>query len=219
MFRDRHDAALGLGEHLGHYRGKRPLVLGIPRGGVVVGSVLARELQGDFDIVLTRKLRTPGRPELAMGSVDESGNVCLNDDIVGILDIGPEMIEEERQRQVRELESRSESYRRVYPKIPLAGRIVIITDDGIATGATMKAAVSVAKTARPARLVVALPVGAPDSVAEIEREVDEMVCSLRPVNFEAVGQFYESFQQITDEEVEKLLRDLADTRSRDSAEE
>jgi predicted phosphoribosyltransferase len=213
MFRDRYDAASQLARRLQNYEGANPLVLGIPRGGVVLGSELARALNGDFDVILTRKLRTPGSPELAMGSVDENGNVFLNSSVVRSLQISDEAIETERQRQLKVIHERAELYRRIYPKIHMEGRVVIITDDGIATGATMRAAVQVARGAEPERLCVALPVGPPQEVEDIGRDVDDMVCLLAPPHFEAVGQFYESFEQVDDDEVEKILRELARRRS------
>ncbi|RJP67526.1 MAG: phosphoribosyltransferase [Candidatus Abyssobacteria bacterium SURF_17] len=207
MFRDRQDAALQLAQRLTKYKGQKPLVLGIPRGGIAVAATLARELGGELDIILTRKLRTPGNPELAMGSIDESGNVYLNESVVNALRIPEQMIEEERERQVAMIRARAESYRRIRPKIPLEGRIAILTDDGIATGSTMRAAIQVAKAAKPQKLLVALPVGPPEQVAELEPEVDEMVCLYAPPDFMAVGQFYESFGQLEDEDVERILRD------------
>lgn len=213
MFRDRNDAALQLAARLERYKGKNPLVLGIPRGGVVIASVLARELKGDLDIILTRKLGTPGSPELAMGSIDEAGNLHLNLSIISALRISKEQIEKERLRQMDVIRRRAESYRRIYPKIPLEGRTVIITDDGIATGATLKVAIDMVKAAGVERTVVAIPVGPPENVAELKEEVDDVTCLLAPANFQAVGQFYESFTQVEDEDVERILRDFAKTRA------
>lgn len=211
MFKDRQDAALQLAERLQKYKGQNPLVLGIPRGGIAVASVLARELEGELDILLTRKLRAPGNPELAMGSVDENGHIYLNESVVNILRVSDETMEEERNRQLDVIRARAESYRRIHPKIPLEGRIVIITDDGIATGATMRAAIQSARGAGPQRLAVALPVGPPDQVAALKPDVDEVECLSTPTNFMAVGQFYESFDQVKDEDVERILLDY--TRS------
>ena len=213
MFRDRNDAALQLAARLKRYRGQNPLVLGIPRGGVVIASVLARELKGDPDIILTRKLGTPGSPELAMGSIDEAGNLHLNLSIISALRISKEQIEKEKLRQMDVIRRRAESYRRIYPKIPLEGRTVIITDDGIATGATLKVAIDMVKAAGVERTVVAIPVGPPENVAEIKQEVDDVTCLLAPANFQAVGQFYESFLQVEDEDVERILREFAETRA------
>ncbi|GAB4350658.1 MAG: phosphoribosyltransferase [Candidatus Abyssubacteria bacterium] len=212
MFRDRHDAARQLAHTLKHYKDRKPLILAVPRGGVVTGSILARELDGEFDVALTRKLRAPGNPELAMGSVDEDGNVYLNEEIARILGVSDRMIEEERQRQVEVIRGRAESYRRIYPKIPLEDRIVIVTDDGIATGATMRAAIQSAKAGKPRKLIAAIPVGPPEQIAELEADVDEMVCLMRPRNFAAVGQFYERFDQVEDSDVERILREFARSR-------
>lgn len=212
MFRDRTDAALRLVERLKEYKGENPLILGIPRGGVVLGAVLARELKGELDVILTRKLRTPGRPELAMGSIDEKGDAYLNESVVNLLQISEQTIEEEKARQMNIIASRAESYRRIYPKIPLGKRIVIVTDDGIATGATMKVAVRIARAAGPEKLIVALPVGPPEQVTEIASDADEMVCLDQPPDFMAVGQFYHYFEQVEDEEVERILTEFANAR-------
>jgi predicted phosphoribosyltransferase len=211
MFRDRHDAAEQLAARLGKYRDQNPLVLGIPRGGVVIGSILARALNGELDIVLTRKLRAPGNLELAMGAIDERGTVYLNSPVVDFLRVTDEIIEEETALQLHTIRSRAEAYRRIHPKIPLEGRVVILTDDGMATGATMRTAVQMARAAGPQRLVVALPVGPPESVTDIEREVDEMVCLCTPADFTAVGQFYLSFDQVEDDEVERILSEFGRT--------
>jgi putative phosphoribosyl transferase len=213
MFRNRNDAALQLAARLKRYKGQNPLVLGIPRGGAVIASMLARELKGDLDIILTRKLGTPGSPELAMGSIDEAGNLHLNLSIISALRISKEQIEKERLWQMDVIRRRAESYRRIYPKISLEGRTVIITDDGIATGATLKVAIDMVKAAGVERTVVAIPVGPPENVAEIKQEVDDVTCLLTPANFQAVGQFYESFNQVEDEDVERILRNFAKTRA------
>jgi len=212
MFRDRHDAAEQLAAQLEKYGGQNALVLGVPRGGVVIGSIVARNLNGEFDIVLTRKLRTPGNPELAMGAIDENGATYLNSLVVDILKISDDLIEEEKSRQLQEIRNRAESYRRIRPRIPLEGRTVILTDDGIATGSTMRAAIQMARAEEPSILVVALPVGPPGPVAEIEHDVDEMVCLRTPADFMAVGQFYISFEQVDDEEVERILSDFGSSR-------
>lgn len=212
MFRDRNDAALKLAERLLDYKGQKPLVLGIPRGGVVIASVLARELGGELDIILTRKLGSPVNPELAMGSVDENGNIHLNASIIDALGVTSEMIERERRAQLEVIRSRAEAYRRIYPKIPLKDRIIIITDDGIATGATMAAAIDTARAEAPEKLVVALPVGPPEKIDEMQADADEMICLSAPPYFQAVGQFYDSFTQIEDSEVEQILREFAEAR-------
>ena len=211
MFINRQDAALQLAQRLKKYEYRNTVVLGIPRGGVVVASVLAHELKGDLDIILTRKLRTPGNPELAMGSVDESGNLHLNLPLITMLGITDDIIEEEKAQQLEVIRARSTAYRRIRQKIPMEGRIVIVTDDGIATGATMRAALHSARAQNPKKLVAALPVGPPEQVAELEPLADEMVCLATPADFMAVGQFYESFEQVEDETVERILNEFART--------
>jgi predicted phosphoribosyltransferase len=214
MFRDRNDAALKLAERLQDYKGKNPLVLGIPRGGVVIASILARELAGQIDVILTRKLGSPVSPELAMGAVDENGNIQLNLSIISALGVSKEMIEQERQAQLTLIKSRAEAYRRIYPKVSLEGRVVIITDDGIATGATMKAAIETVKAENPQKLIVALPVGPPETIEELDTTVDEVICLMAPSDFKAVGQFYLSFDQVEDNDVEKILHEFAKTSER-----
>lgn len=212
MFRDRNDAALKLAERLRDYMGQNPLVLGIPRGGVVIASVLACELAGQLDIILTRKLGSPVSPELAMGAVDEDGNMQLNLSIISALGVTKEIIEEERQAQLQVIKSRAEAYRRICPKVSLKDRIVIIADDGIATGATMKAAIETVKAGNPQKLIVALPVGPPETIEALQTSVDEIACLMMPADFKAVGQFYLSFNQIEDDDVEKILRDFASAK-------
>jgi len=185
----------------------RPLVLAIPRGGVEVGAALARGLAADLDVVLARKLRAPDQPELALGAVSEDGVVHLNHFAAALTDVGDAWIEAERKRQLGEIERRRAMYRAVRPQAPIGGRTVILTDDGLATGATMTAALRTVRAARPARLVVALPVGSPDRLAAVEAACDRLVCLLRPAEFVAVGQFYRSFDQVTDERVVALLGD------------
>ncbi|RJP22246.1 MAG: phosphoribosyltransferase [Candidatus Abyssobacteria bacterium SURF_5] len=205
MFRNRTDAALRLAEHLDKYKNQNPLVLGIPRGGVVVASVLAEELHGDLDVTLTRKLRAPGNPELAMGSIDEHGKMYLKREIIDILQVPDEMIEEEREKQLAIIRARTESYRRIHPKVPLKGRIIIVSDDGIATGSTMRAAIDAVQAEEPQSVTIALPVGPAQQIRELAGMVDEMVCLLTPEDFMAVGQFYESFEQVDDADVERIL--------------
>jgi len=208
MLRDRNDAALKLAERLVDYKGANPLVLGIPRGGVVIASVLARELGGEMDVIVARKLGAPFNPDLAIGSIDERGNMHLNLSIISAIGIDRDMIEKERQTQLEVIRLRTETYRAIYPRKSLEGRSVIITDDGIATGATMKAAIDTARAEAPERLIAALPVGPPDRICEIEALVDETACLLIPPEFQAVGQFYESFPEVRDEDVEKILREF-----------
>lgn len=185
----------------------RPLVLAIPRGGVEVGAVIARGLAADLDVVLARKLRAPGQPELALGAVSETGEVFLNHFAAALSDAGEAWIGAERQRQMAEIERRRAMVRAVRPAAPVAGRTVIVTDDGLATGATMIAALRTVRAAGPERVVVALPVASPDRLPAIEPLCDRLECLLEPAGFLAVGQYYASFEEVTDDRVVALLRD------------
>lgn len=192
----------------------RPLVLAIPRGGVEVGAALARGLAADLDVVLARKLRAPDQPELALGAVSEDGVVHLNHFAAALTDVGDAWIEAERKRQLGEIERRRAMYRVVRPQAPIGGRTVILTDDGLATGATMIAALRTVRAARPARLIVALPVAPADRLAAIEPLCDQLECLEQPRDFLAVGQFYRSFDEVTDDRVVELLREFGSASTR-----
>jgi predicted phosphoribosyltransferase len=209
MFRNREDAARQLAEELKGRELHDPLVLAIPRGGVVTGAVLARELGADLDIVLSRKLRAPGQPELAIGAISEDGRVYLNHYAQEFFDQMQEYLAEERRHKLAEIARRQKLFRAVRPRAPVAGRSVIVTDDGIATGSTMIAALQAVKTQGPREVIVAAPVASPDRLAEVRRWCDEAVCLLTPKDFWAIGQFYEDFTQVEDEEVVRLLREFA----------
>ncbi|HXN06833.1 MAG TPA: phosphoribosyltransferase family protein [Nitrospiria bacterium] len=206
MFKSRADSALKLAERLSKYRGKNPLVLGIPRGAVPMARVISNALGGELDVVLVHKLRAPGQPELAIGSVDEEGHVYLNR-IARDLGISDPEIEAERKTQVRMLQSRRNYYTPVRPPVYPAGRIVIVVDDGLATGASMIAALRSVRTKKPLKLVMALPVASREGLEEAGKLADETVCLLVPELFYSVGQFYESFDQVSDDEVIKILRE------------
>ncbi len=213
VFRDRTEAARKLARKL-KIRDDYcdALVLAIPRGGVVVGAALAQELAAELDVLLVRKLRAPFNPELAIGAISETGAVFLNryaDDLEGVTS---EYVARERQLQYAELERRRELFRAVRPPAPLAGRSIIITDDGLATGSTMMAALQVIRAAQPAEIIVALPVLPDDRVAELERQCDEVVYLTAPSYFRAVGQFYGEFPQLEDDEVVELLRKAHESR-------
>ncbi len=185
----------------------RLLVLAIPRGGVEIGAVLARGLGADLDVVLSRKLRAPRQPELALGAVAEDGHVYLNHFASAMTDAGDAFIEAERTRQMAEISRRREMYRAVRPQVPVAGRTVIITDDGIATGATMIAALHTVRAGGAREIVVAVPVASPDRLDAIRASCDRVVCLHEPAAFWAIGQFYRDFEQVEDERVVELLRD------------
>ncbi|GBD35672.1 Putative phosphoribosyl transferase [bacterium HR36] len=205
MFRDRESAGQQLAAELKQRVWKDPVVLAIPRGGLVIGAALARVLPAELDVVLSRKLPAPGQPELAIGAVSEDGEVVLNRGLVERLEIDPDYITKETTRQLAEIRRRQALYRRVRPPAQLRGRSVIVTDDGIATGSTMIAALHAARLQQPAQLVVAVPVASPDRLSEVRRHCDEVICLLAPEDFWAVGQFYQEFPQLSDEEAVAIL--------------
>ena len=206
MFRDREDAARQLAEKLKSRKLHKPLVLAIPRGGVLTGAVLARELGAELDVVLSRKLRAPEQPELAIGAISEDGQIFLNHFAEEFRDTLDGYLAEERRHQLDEIARRKKLFRAAKPQASVAGRSVIVTDDGIATGATMIAALQTVKTRKPRELIVAVPVASPDRLAEVGRWCDDIVCLHAPDTFWAVGQFYEDFRQVEDEEVVDLLK-------------
>jgi len=209
MFRDRDDAARQLAARLKKLELHDPLVLGIPRGGVVTGAVLARELGAELDIVLSRKLRAPTQPELAIGAIGEDGHVYLSEMARAIPGVTDEYISQERTYEMEEIERRKKLFRSVRPAASSAGRSVILTDDGIATGSTMLAAIDVVKAHHPREVVVAVPVAPPNRLGPIREKCDRLVCLHAPESFWAVGQFYANFKQVEDEDVLRLLKDFA----------
>jgi len=206
-FRDRQEVGQLLAWELRNLPGRNLVVLGIPRGGIIVAQGLAQTLDAELDIVLAHKLRTPGHPELAMGSVAENGKVFLNDQVVSELGIGYHYIEEETAAQLAEIKRRTRLARRVRPRVPLRRKIVIVTDDGVATGATTQAALWAVRQEKPALLVAAIPVGPEDVVRRLSKDADEMVCLRTPPIFSAVGQFYLRFEPVDDADVLKILRE------------
>jgi putative phosphoribosyl transferase len=205
-FRNRTEAGQRLAAELSRYAGNQDvLVLGLPRGGVPVAFEVARALNAPLDVFLVRKLGVPGQEELAMGAIASGGVRILNRGVMRTLQIPDEIVEAVAAREEQELERRQRAYRndRSAPKVE--GRIVILVDDGMATGATMRAAAAALRQQDPARVVIAVPAAAPETCEALREEVDEIVCTFTPEPFYAVGLWYEDFPQTTDEEVRDLL--------------
>jgi len=204
LFDSRLDAGRRLAKALGAYRGRNPLVLAIPRGAVEMGAVIARELEGEVDVVLVRKLRAPHQPEFAVGAVDETGWTYVARD-AALAGADPAYLAREKAEQLALLRRRRAQYTPARAPADPAGRIAIVVDDGIATGASMIAALHSVRARQPATLVCAVPVAAPESLEQVRAYADEVVCLEAPDEFRAVGQFYRDFAQVEDEEVVALL--------------
>lgn len=205
IFADRQDAGRQLAKALSAYQGRNPLILAIPRGAVPMGKTIAELLGGELDVVLIRKLTSPYSSEFALGAIDESGWAYIAD-YAASAGGTPEYLEQEKQRQMATLRERRAQYTPLHPPIDPAGRIVIIIDDGLATGSTMIAALHATRAKKPARLICAVPVSPPDTLEKIRPLCDELVCLHAPWDFRAVGQFYMNFNQVSDDEVIDTLR-------------
>lgn len=204
--KNRKAAGQALAAALFGYKGRDDvIVLGLPRGGVPVAAEVARALGAELDLMLVRKLGTPGQKELAMGAIASGGNRVLNKDVVRSLGISDEAIRRVEDLEKQELHRREHAYRGTRSRPVLTNRCVILVDDGLATGATMRAAVDAVRQDKPARLVVAVPVAPADTVESLSRQVDEMVCLAKPTNFGAIGYWYVDFSQVGDDEVRRIL--------------
>jgi predicted phosphoribosyltransferase len=204
-FRDRIDAGNLLADRLAKEGYRNAIVLGIPRGGVVLADIVANKLGADFDIVIPRKMGAPENEELAIGAVMEDGTSYINDYLVDALRITQNYIEQEKGRQAEEIGRRSAAYRRPGP-YRIAGRDTIIVDDGIATGATVIASARWARKQKPSSLTVAVPVAPPQSVEVLEHEADRVIVLRTPADFSSVGQFYEEFGSVSDDQVVQITR-------------
>jgi putative phosphoribosyl transferase len=211
MFTDRADAGGKLAKALERFRTANPLVLALPRGGVVVGAAVAHKLGCALDVLLVKKLRAPGNPELALGAICEEGRTFLNQEIVRMTGADDAYLQSEIAERRTEIAEQSELYRAVKARIPATGRTAILVDDGLATGATMIAAAQVTAQAGLEKLFVAVPVGPPDTVRGLEamKEIDEVICLFVPEWFSGVGQFYDDFSQVSDVEVAEILQEFA----------
>jgi len=205
-FKNRDEAAKQLAGRLAAYKGQKPLILGVPRGAVPMARTIADALEGELDVVLVRKLRAPGQPELAIGAVDEAGTV-LKGHYFDVAD--EEYLREEIRTQQGVIRARREMYTRAQKAIDPAGRIVVIVDDGIATGSSMLAAIRSVRACKPRKLIVAIGVAPAQSLAQIEAEADEVVCLYAPADFYAVGQFFDDFSEVTDDMVVTALSRVA----------
>jgi putative phosphoribosyl transferase len=205
-FRDRADAGRILAGQLAHLAGQPGLlVLGLPRGGVPVAHEVATALGAPLDVLVVRKLGVPGHPELAMGAIGPGGVRVVNRPVIDALRIDEDAIAAVTAQEAAELDRREQAYRPGRPPVELAGKVVVVVDDGLATGATMRAAVAAARALSPDRLVVAVPVGSSQTCAELAAEADEVVCVHTPPSFSAVGQWYDDFSQTTDDDIRALL--------------
>lgn len=203
---DRTEAGRELAEALVHYRGQeKVLILALPRGGVPVAYEIAAVLHAPLDLVLVRKLGAPGQRELAMGAIASGGIQVLNHDLIRTLSVTERDIERVAEQEQRELERREAAYRGDRPRPAIGGRTVILVDDGVATGATMRAAIASLRQQHPARIVIALPLAPASTVATLAREADEVICLHSPEPFVAIGRWYQDFGQVSDRDVQALL--------------
>jgi len=207
LFQDRHEAGKALAARLASFKGRPSLiVLGIPRGGVVVGHEIAQALGAPLDVYITRKIGAPHNPELAIGAVASDGTLLIDHQLVRRLGVSQDYVDEESERQRQEIGRRLAEYRGEGPGPELADKVVILADDGVATGATTLVTIQAIKSQQPTELILAVPVGPRDSIESLRQEVDQLVCLHTPEIFWAVGAFYNVFDQTTDDEVKALLK-------------
>jgi predicted phosphoribosyltransferase len=208
-YRDRRHAGVELARQLADVKGQDVVVLALPRGGVPVAFEVARALDAPLDVFVVRKLGLPGHPEFAMGAIASGGVRVQNDEVIRLYRIPEQAVEAIAREERNELERRERVYRRRRPPLDVRGRTVVLIDDGLATGSTMRAAVEAVRSLSPARIIVAVPVGSADTCREFAAIADDIVCARAPEHFAAVGQWYDDFRQTTDEEVGELLEGAA----------
>jgi len=204
-FSGRIEAGQLLAQQLQKYHGQKAVVLGIPRGGVIIAQQIANELEADLDIVLAHKLGAPGNPELAVGAICEDGKLFIDERTSSYVGVDRNYIRQEKAQQLKEIARRVALYRKVLAKLSLKARIVIVTDDGVATGATMQAALWAVRQEKPQKIIAALPVGPQDSLQNLAEDADETICLQAPLYFAALSQFYLHFTQVEDEELLHVL--------------
>lgn len=207
LFEDRDDAGRQLAAKLGRYKDKDPVVLALPRGGVPIGLEIAKSLGAPIDLVLVRKIGAPGQPELALGAVVDGARpeLVINEDVCRMLQVSDDFIEQAKARQLEEIERRRKLWLGGRRHVPLKGKTALVVDDGIATGATVRAALHAIRRAEPARLVLAAPVAPPDTIESLRGDADEIVCLATPETFWAISMFYGRFPQVDDAEVTQLI--------------
>lgn len=206
MFQDRTEAGKKLAQELQKYRGQKDVVvMGLARGGVIVAAEIAKELQLPLDVVVVRKVGAPDNEELALGAVADEGKGIFNENLIALLGVSKDYLRKETERQKEMVKDRKSKYLKGRTPVDVKNKTVLVIDDGIATGASMKVAIESMKAQKAAKVVLAVPVAAPESLREIAKEVDEVVCLLKPATFHAVGAFYKNFAQTKDDEIIKVL--------------
>ncbi len=206
LFQDRRHAGELLAEKLDNYRNQQPLILAVPRGGVIIAEPVWLRLGGELDLIITRKIGAPNQPELAIGAVTGDGFTLLNDKIISRLNVQEQYIKKTAEKEQSEIIRRLEDYRGKQPLPPVDERLIILVDDGVATGYTLLSALRSLQEKKPTRLILAVPIGPPDTLSMLDREVDELVYVQAPADFAAVGQFYQNFDQVSDREVKVVLQ-------------
>lgn len=208
IFKDRIEAGQKLAKELERFRDEKPVILALPRGGLPIGYEVAKALQAPLDIILVRKIGTPGAPELAVGAVVDGENpeLVLNEDVVRIHGVPESYIEQHAKQELGEIERRRKLYRADHPLVDVEGKTAIVVDDGIATGATVRAALKGVRKRNPETLILGVPVAPPETIESLKEEADEVICLEMPPNFRAISMHYGSFPQLQDEEVIDILR-------------